>query len=46
MRLGKEQAAGYVEDIEADGLQAEEIAVERLDGMPLTIQPEPSLTVR
>jgi hypothetical protein len=43
MRLGKEQAAGFVEDMEADALVAEEITVERVEP-PLTTEPEPSLT--
>jgi hypothetical protein len=33
MRLGKEQAAGYVEDIEADG--AEEVPAGQSERMPL-----------
>lgn len=45
MRLGKEQAVGYVEDTEADSLPAREPAIEA-DGMPLTTAPEPPLTVR
>jgi hypothetical protein len=45
MRLGKEQAAGYVEDTEADSLPAEEVAVGQADGMPLATGPEPSLPV-
>jgi hypothetical protein len=44
MRLGKEQAAGFVEDTEADALAVEAITVERADP-PLTTEPEPSLTV-
>lgn len=46
MRLGKEQATGYVEDIEAGALAAEEITVERAEHLPLTTEPEPSLTAR
>ena len=45
MRLGKEQAVGYVEDTEADSLPAEEVVAGQADGMPLTAAPEPSLTV-
>jgi hypothetical protein len=45
MRLGKEQAAGYVEDTETESLPAEELTVGQPDGMPLTTVPEPSLTV-
>jgi hypothetical protein len=51
MRLGKEQAVGYVEDTGyvkdtvADSLPAEELTVDRSDGMPLTTAPEPRLTV-
>lgn len=51
MRLGKEQAAGYVEDTGhleetgADALQAEEVAAVQPEGTPLTTAAEPSLTV-
>jgi hypothetical protein len=45
MRLGKEQAVGYVEDTEADSLPAEELANGQPDGLPLTLAPEPSLTI-
>jgi hypothetical protein len=45
MRLGKEQAVGYVEDTEADGLPAEELATGNPDEMPLALAPEPPLTV-
>ena len=45
MRLGKEQAVGYVEDTEADSLPAEEAMAGRADWMPLTTDPEPSLPV-
>ena len=45
MRLGKEQAVGYVEDTETDSLPAQEPAIGEADGMPLTTAPEPSLTV-
>jgi hypothetical protein len=51
MRLGKEQAVGYVEDTGAndtatDSLPAEELTVGRSDEMPLTTAAEPPLTVR
>ena len=45
MRLGKEQAVGYVEDTEADSLPAEEVTGGQAGGMPLTTVPESSLTV-
>jgi len=45
MRLGKEQAVGYVEDTEAEALPAEELTTGHADGMPLTTALEPSLTV-
>jgi hypothetical protein len=45
MRLGKEQAVGYVEDTEADSLPAEEAMAGEADWMPLTTGPDPSLTV-
>jgi hypothetical protein len=41
MRLGKEQAAGYVEDFEADGIGTEEIMSDSSERMPLTPAPEP-----
>jgi hypothetical protein len=44
MRLGKEQAVGYVEDTEADSLPAEGITISQPDGLPLATAPEPSLT--
>jgi hypothetical protein len=46
MRLGKEQAVGYVEDTETDSIPAQEQALCEADGMPLTTAPEPPLTVR
>jgi hypothetical protein len=46
MRLGKEQAVGYVEDTETDSLPAREPVIGEADGMPLTAAPEPPLTVR
>jgi hypothetical protein len=45
MRLGKEQAVGYVEDTEVDSVPAEEMTVGQADGMPLTTAPEPWLPV-
>jgi hypothetical protein len=45
MRLGKEQAVGYVEDTEADSLPVEEVTGGQVGGMPLTTVPEPSLNV-
>jgi len=51
MRLGKEQAVGYVEDTGylsdtgTDSLPAEELTVDRSEGMPLTPAPEAPLTV-
>jgi hypothetical protein len=44
MRLGKEQAVGYVEDTGADSLPAQELTIGQPDGMPLTPAPEPSVT--
>ena len=34
MRLGKEQAAGYVEDAEADALQVEQLASAQSEEVP------------
>ena len=45
MRLGKEQAVGYVEDNESDSLPAEGVTTGQTDGMPLTAAPEPPLTI-
>ena len=45
MRLGKEQAVGYVEDTEADELPVQEPATAQSDGMPLSAAAEPPLTV-
>ena len=45
MRLGKEQATGYVEDTEADTVLAEEITAERPEQTPLTPASEPALPV-
>ena len=44
MRLGKEQAVGYVEDTETDSLPVPEPVVGETAGMPVTAA-EPSLTV-
>jgi hypothetical protein len=46
MRLGKEQAAGYVEDTEADEVDAEQLPATQPDGVPLTASLESPLTVR
>jgi hypothetical protein len=52
MRLGKEQAVGYVEDTgfsedtATDAAQPQEIVIGRHEQMPLTTVPEPSLTAR
>ncbi len=45
MRLGKEKATGYVEDIEADLVPGEEIKAEQPERTPLTPDPEPALRV-
>jgi hypothetical protein len=45
MRLGKEQATGYVEDTEADTVLAEEITAEQSEQTPLTPVPGPALPV-
>ena len=45
MRLGKEEAVGYVEDTEAGLAPAEEITAERFEQTPLTPAPEPALPV-
>lgn len=45
MRLGKEQAVGYVEDTGADAVAAEETTIEQSQPMPPTPAPEPALTV-
>ena len=51
MRLGKEQAAGYVEDTGhledtgADALQTEEGTTVQPEGTPLVTAVDPSLTV-
>jgi hypothetical protein len=45
MRLGKEQAAGYVEDTEVGSLPAEEATIAPADVAPLAAEPEPALRV-
>ena len=45
MRLGKEQATGYVEDTEADTALAGETTVEQPEQTPLTPASEPALPV-
>lgn len=45
MRLGKEQAVGYVEDTETDAVGAEELSPAQSEGMPLAAAPEVPLTV-
>lgn len=45
MRLGKEQAVGYVEDTEAEVIAAEEVPVAGAGGLPLAVAPEAPLTV-
>jgi hypothetical protein len=45
MRLGKEEAVGYVEDTEADLAPAAEITAERSEQAPLTPAAEPALPV-
>jgi hypothetical protein len=43
MRLGKEEAVGYVEDTEADSLPVEEIEVDQSERTRLTPAPQPAL---
>jgi hypothetical protein len=45
MRLGKEQATGYVEDTQADTVLAEEITAEQSEQTPLTPATDPALSV-
>jgi hypothetical protein len=46
MRLGKEQAAGYIEDTEADALAEQELAVAQPESVsPVTAAEDPELTV-
>jgi hypothetical protein len=45
MRLGKEQAVGYIEDTETDSLTTEELAIGQPDGMPVIAVPESPLAV-
>jgi len=42
MRLGKEEAVGYVEDTEADSLVAEEIRTDQPQRLPVTAVTEPA----
>ena len=45
MRLGREQASGYVEDTEADTVLAEEITAEQSEQTPVTPASDPALPV-
>jgi hypothetical protein len=45
MRLGKEQAVGYVEDTEAEVIAAQEAPVARAGGLPQPAAAEAPLTV-
>jgi hypothetical protein len=45
MRLGKEQAAGYVEDTGADALPVQEVTAGQADETALTPATEPALSV-
>ena len=45
MRLGKEQAAGFVEDTEADVPVAEEVKASQSERTPLVPVPEPAVPV-
>jgi hypothetical protein len=45
MRLGKEQAVGYVEDTEADSPPVEETEIGQSERTRLTPAPQPSLHV-
>ena len=45
MRLGKEQAVGYVEDTEADSPPAQEVTAGQRDQAPPSAAPETPLTV-
>jgi hypothetical protein len=45
MRLGREEAVGYVEDTEADLAPAEEVTAERAEQTPLTPASEAALPV-
>jgi hypothetical protein len=43
MRLGKEQAAGYVEDTESDVTASEEIQISQQERTELTPVPQPAV---
>jgi hypothetical protein len=43
MRLGKEQAAGYVEDTGTDSTAGEEIATSQPEETELTPEPQPAV---
>ncbi len=45
MRLGKEQAAGYVEDTETGALPEQELTLAQADETALTPAPAPALPV-
>jgi hypothetical protein len=45
MRLGKEQAVGYVEDTEADSFPVEETEIDQSERARLSPAPEPPLHV-
>jgi hypothetical protein len=44
MRLGKEQAAGYVEDTETDSTVAEELTTSQPELTELAPAPQPAVT--
>jgi len=45
MRLGKEQAAGFVEDTDTDAGVAEEITISQPERTELSPAPQPAVTV-
>jgi hypothetical protein len=45
MRLGKEQAAGFVEDTDTDMPEGEEITIGQPERTELTPAPQPAVTV-
>ena len=45
MRLGKEQAAGYVEDADTETTAVEELTVGQPELAELTSAPQPAVTV-
>lgn len=45
MRLGKEQAAGYVEDTDTDTTLGEELTTSQPERTEVTSAPEPTVTV-